>query len=89
MRDDPRLRKLRALAARAGTPGERAAALAAIERVRQSGRPMPVFSEDEPVANRRAAIKQMMRRGPCAWSMRERVAGDDHLPLPRVRRNLN
>jgi hypothetical protein len=41
-----------------------------------------VFSEDEPVANRRAPIRLMMDRGPpFARSMRERIGEGDRLLL--------
>jgi hypothetical protein len=76
---DERLRKLKALALKPGTDGERAAALATIERVNKSAgaRLRPLFSNREPLANRRSAIERMMReRGPSRYAFgRERLEG--------------
>lgn len=54
VRDDPRIKKIKALALKAAMPGERAAALAAIERVERSDRPV----------ERRPAAGGRRRRGP-------------------------
>jgi hypothetical protein len=86
MRDDPRTKKQKALAAGGHGWESMLPALAAIERVRQCDRAVPVFTEEQPIANQRRAIAEMMGRGPRAWSMRERE--DDPLPLSRVRRDL-
>lgn len=47
--------------------------MAAIERVRQCDRAVLFFTEEQPIANQRFAIAEIMRRGPRAWSMREAV----------------